>query len=429
MSVSDKVYDAGKRFIGNKDVRNIFILLLTTFIILLINGLLPIIEGSTHYTASAITVSYAEYKQMRNENKHYQLTWSSEADVSEYINDYIADHPELNTEQKYTIEPPDTFRVDVYTKFFFQHAFWYVSTLVNIVSSVLLFYSFFNFILSKHKRRFTKYVDLVSQVDTLVDTSLDPVTFEPWMHDVFNKDRKISQHKTNIKVSLDKLDKRTDFHIRLECKKHPETLDPKCIEYLSKRNELLSYLEPEYIEDYISEINVKGFLYIHPSFVLSGYNGTGTISDGFSTIKSDQQRLGKDSIIKVTTSLLLTVMFAMVLTFTIVSSLDKPWYLMILNIVSQVAPLLIQIPLAYDYCESYMDTQLIPNLMARRTIALLYLAYVQENTRVPVVKEESVSSTHEDKNLDETKTDDVTTDTSVDTLCETSVEVGDSNGD
>lgn len=429
MSVSDKIYDAGKRFIGNRDIRNIFILLFTTFIILLINGLLPIIEGSTHYTANPVTVTYSEYKQMCESNAHYQLTWSSEADVADYIDGYIADHPELSTEQKYTVEPPATFKVSVYTKFFFQHAFWYVSTLVNIVSSILLFYSFFNFILSKHKRRFTKYVDLVAQVDTLVDTSLDPVTFEPWMHDVFNKERKISQHRTNIKVLLDKLDKRTDFHIRLECKKHPETLDPKCIEYLSRRNELLSYLEPEYIEDYISEINVKGFLYIHPSFILSGYNGTGTVSDGFSTIKSDRQRLGKDSIIKVATSLLLTVMFALVLTFTIVSSLDKPWYLMILNIVSQVAPLFIQIPLAYDYCESYMDTQLIPNLMARRTIALLYLAYVQENTRVPVVKEDPIPSTHEGENLDETKTNDVATDTSVDISRETSVEVGDSDGD
>ena len=51
---------------------------------------------------------------------------------------------------------------------------------------------------------------------------------------------------------------------------------------------------------------------------------------------------------------------------------------MLINIVTTVLPLIIQVPMAVDYCEKYMDEQLMPNLMSRRNIAFLYLAYMEE---------------------------------------------------
>jgi hypothetical protein len=67
-------------------------------------------------------------------------------------------------------------------------------------------------------------------------------------------------------------------------------------------------------------------------------------------------------------------MFAMLLTMTIVTAADKPWYWIVIDILTTVAPLFIQIPMAYDYCNTYMEEHLITNLLSRRTIALLYLA-------------------------------------------------------
>ena len=84
------------------------------------------------------------------------------------------------------------------------------------------------------------------------------------------------------------------------------------------------------------------------------------------------------SLKKIIISMMLTTMFATLLTVTIINSTDKPWYWTILNIITSLAPLVIQVPMAFDYCESYMDEQLITNLVARRTIAYLYLADMKE---------------------------------------------------
>ena len=124
--------------------------------------------------------------------------------------------------------------------------------------------------------------------------------------------------------------------------------------------------------------NVKGFLYIHPSFVTSGVNTISKTTDSFSLINTDRQRLGKDSVKKILTSVCLTVMFAILLTITIFNSLDKPWYMFIFDLLATIAPLVMQIPMALDYSETFMDEHLIPNLISRRTIALLYLASMKE---------------------------------------------------
>ena len=130
--------------------------------------------------------------------------------------------------------------------------------------------------------------------------------------------------------------------------------------------------------DYLKEIDVPGYKHIHPTFVTVGYNVVGHSVDSYSLLKSDSRRLGEDSIRKVLTATLLTVLIAILLTITVVTSLDKPWYWMLINIVTTVLPLIIQVPMAVDYCEKYMDEQLMPNLMSRRNIAFLYLAYMEE---------------------------------------------------
>lgn len=365
----DKIQNL-KGVLVNKQTRNLVFLILTVVIIFAINALLPTIEGNTHYTADPIRITYAEYLKLKEDNQHYGLTWSSE----EEINTYITQYKEAHNIPNYTaVDVPKDFIVSVYTKFFFQHVFWYITTLTHVVSAVLLFYSLFNYLLGKYKLEYEKYVNLDNEMTMLSNNSLDPATFEPWMIKVFNMDRKTQQHISNIKYKLNVLEIKTPYKVRNNINKY----NRKYRKYINKRTSLSDQLSTQYINSMVEHKRVKYFKFIHPSFVTCGVNHIGHTVDSYSLMKSNSSRLGKDAITKVFISLVLTVMFASLLTMTVVSAADKPWYWVVIDILATIAPLVMQIPLAFDYCAQYMEEQLIPTLMSRKTIALLYLAYMK----------------------------------------------------
>lgn len=365
----DKVQQL-KGVLVNKRTRNFVFLLLTVIIIFAINALLPTIEGNTHYTADPIEMTYEEYIKAKDVDNHYVLTWSSE----EEINRYITQYREANEIPAYTsVDIPKEFVVEVYTKFFFQHVFWYITTLTHVVSAVMLFYAIFNYLIDRYKSEYDKYVNLDNEMVMLSNNSLDPATFEPWMIGVFNKERKAKQHISNVKYQLSLLETKTPYKVRNASNKY----DRKFKKYSTKKDNLNSQLTIQYINDMVEHKKVKYFKFIHPSFVTCGVNNLGHTVDSYSLMKSNSSRLGKDAVVKVFISLALTVMFASLLTMTVVSAADKPWYWVLIDIIATIAPLIMQIPLAFDYCAQYMDEQLIPTLMSRRTIALLYLAYMK----------------------------------------------------
>lgn len=383
--VPTEIVSKTKNIIVNKQTRSFVFLLISALIILAINALLPTIEGNTHYTADEISVTYGEYKELKEQDNHYVLTWSSEASIQEYKDSYISMHPELNAIEITRIEPPDEFIVKVYTKFFFQHVFWYMKTIVHVVSAVVLFYAVFNHLLVKLKLSYERYLDLTSDLTKLSNEDLDPITFEPWMDSRFNRDRKIRQHIENIKFLLNTLERRTSYRVRLDASNG--IINKKTVRYLNKKQDLNAQLDHEYVNSVVPYKKVRFFKYIQPTFVTCGVNKVGRVTDSYSSLESDSTRLSKDAVQKVLISMLLTVMFASLLTMTVVTAADKPWYWVCIDILSTLAPLAIQIPLAYDYCASYMDEHLIPNLISRKSIALLYLArntrkeeeYAQEN--------------------------------------------------
>lgn len=373
------IVDTTKQIITNKSVRSTILLIVTLFVVLAINALLPIFEGNTHYTEDAVVMSYAEYKDLYANNKHYQLTWISSQKVEKYISEYIERHPEIPYEEHHLIEPPASFQVEVYTKFFFNYSFWYLTTIIHVISTVLVFYSVFNFMLVRRKKTDPKYLDLSAQVNTLVDTKLDPVTFEPWVETHFNYPRKLQQHLSNVKYRLHKLDRRTNYKIRILFKQDPN--NNKCAKYKYHREELLYYASKEYTDEYVHDIRVPGYKHIYPTFITGGFNVIGHSVDSYSLLKSDSRRLSEDSIRKVIVATVLTVLIAILLTLTVVTSLDKPWYWMLINVVTTLLPLFIQIPMAADYCIKYMEEQVITNLISRRNIAFLYLAYMEKEGR------------------------------------------------
>jgi AAA+ ATPase superfamily predicted ATPase len=100
---------------------------------------------------------------------------------------------------------------------------------------------------------------------------------------------------------------------------------------------------------------------------------------GFRNIKTPEDASGTvASKLTPMLSMTLTVMFASLLTVTVAGVADKPWYWIVIDVLTKIAPLIMQVPAAYDYCNMYMEGHLITNLLNRRSIALSYLADIQK---------------------------------------------------
>ena len=376
-----------KEYVTNKRNKSIFFLSVSIFIILMMNAVMPMIEGNSHFTVEAVEMSYQEYQTLHASDSRYSLTWASEKAIEEWREAYVEDMG-LPKSDIPTVTLPPTFPVRVNTKFFYQYTFWYVSTITSLGSAVVLFYSLFNYLIIDSKDKYKKFLDLNIEVEKMRDKSLDPVTFEPWMDHVFNFRRKIEQHKANVKFALDVLERRTSYKVKYVFKKYyaekdpallPEKLTKKELKYFDKKNKLLSLLDEEYINQYVVNGSVKNFRYIHPMFIYNGVNTVGKTIDSYSLIRSDSERLSKDAGKKITMSLTTTVVFAVLFTVTAVASIGQSPFWIFMNVVSKIAPLLIQIPMAYKYSDDFMDNHLIKNLLNRRSIGLLYLADLHNN--------------------------------------------------
>lgn len=397
--------------ITDKHARSTFFLVLSFIIILAINSFLPVIEGETKYTVGKIEVTYGEYKVMKAQNENYRLTWLTERDIEQYIDVYIKDHPELTEEEKVLVEPPSGFKVSVFTKFFFEYPFWYISTATSLGSVVILFYSLFNYLNIRNKDKYKEYIELEQEVKDMTKDVLDPTTFEPWIDNVFNYTRKITQHKHNVKYELEKLENKTDYKVKRKFKKYFEavdryqkdetdvtkiemdnaldvlgTLSKQESAYLERKERLLYLLEPSYIENYVVGGRVKYFKHIHPMFVYNGENSIGRTIDGYSLIKTDKQRLTSDAGAKISLTLIVTVLFAVLFTVTAIASVEQSPFWIVVNIISKLAPLLIQVPMSIDYSNTFMDKQLITNMINRRSIGLLYLADMKKGVSLEPVE-------------------------------------------
>jgi hypothetical protein len=207
--------DKTSAIITNKKSRSVIFLLISLLIVLGINGVLPVIEGQAQYTVGAIDTTYTEYLAMKDENSNYRITWYSQQAIALYKSTYVLENPGTNF---FEVQVPENFEVQVYTKFFFEYPFWYISTIISLGSAVILFYSLFNYLVTLSKERYKRYVDMSNQVEEMTEKHLDPVTFEPWIHDVFNKHRKIQQHKTNVKFAIDLLEQKTTYEVRKKLK-------------------------------------------------------------------------------------------------------------------------------------------------------------------------------------------------------------------
>lgn len=392
MGKIDRTITKATALVSNKQARSVFFLLLTFLFILGINSILPLIEGGTQYTVEVRNLPYTQYRMITNpENEgvelfygnqayvgsdKYKLTWKSEDDINRALRAY---DPEIHGEY---VDYADTLvikgNVFFYTKFFYESTAWYASTGVSMLSAVLLFYALFNYLIVRAKDRYKRYVDLTKQMQVIVETLLNPDVFEPWVDNTFNRRRKIQQHITNVKVKLDRHERRTPYKIKQFFRDAPgfklKELTFRQRRYFLKRERLKSMLDEDYINEYVINRRVKYFVHVYPMFIYNGTNsGNGYAVDSYSNLKSDSKRIAKDALRKVLVSLILAIAFAALLTFTINGASGQGVLWIVINVVVKITPLLLQVPLAIDYSNSYMEEQLMSNLIARRAISYQFL--------------------------------------------------------
>ena len=84
--------------------------------------------------------------------------------------------------------------------------------------------------------------------------------------------------------------------------------------------------------------------------------------------------MSRDAVRKIILTLLIAVVFAALLTFTISNAAGQGAWWLIINIIVKIVPLFLQVPLAIDYSNSFMEDQLIGNLISRRAISYQFLA-------------------------------------------------------
>lgn len=393
-----KTLDNITSVITNKRTRSLLFLITTFALILFANGLLPLISGQAHYTADPLEVTYSEYLDMKAGNKLVDLTYSAQASITAYKESFKLANPDLTPDELVMIEPPMNMKVTVYTKFFFQSAWWYFDTGLSLVSAVFLFYAMFNYLLVRSKDIRIEHVNGEHTIKQLNEKYLDPDTFEPWIDVVFNRKRKIKQHIRNTRYELKKLETETPYRIRRRFKNHfkdvievPEgnllpvlykPMSKKEREYLDRKEELLEKLEEHYIKEYVVDTDVANFKEIKAGFVYSGVNHEGVGQDEYSAIKTDQQRVRSTIVSKLLISLAITLSFASILTVLSVTVSQQEALWIVLTVLMKIVPLFLQVYFAIDYTNWFMENQLLPNLKFRENIAMLYLAEMKRQGKI-----------------------------------------------
>lgn len=376
--------------VTSKRTRSFVFLIITFIMILVVNGLMPLISGQARYTAEAKDITYLEYTTLKKENNLFDMTYASKMRINSYIILYQKANPDLTPAEIFMIEPPDDLVVSVYTKFFFQSYWWYVDTALSMLSATFLFFALFNYLRTKAKDTNLDHVNAEFTIKQLNESYLDPDTFEPWIDDSFNRRRKIKQHERNVKHELQKLEVKTPYQIRRRFKAHfrdyvdvdennllpvvYRPLSKKERGYMDKKEELLDQLNEDYINEYVPNSKVKHFKVIKAGFVYSGVTSKNVTQDEYSAIKTDNERLRGTMFSKLLMSAAITLGFASVLTILSINAAAQDPLWVVLTILMKIAPLLLQVWFAIDYNNWFMENQLLPNLKYRENIALLYLA-------------------------------------------------------
>ena len=316
-----------------------------------------------------------------------------------------------------------------YKNYFFMSYWFYLETSLNLFLAIIFYVALVNFLIVRREEKDEMYQALSSELNTLIiENDLPPATFEPFL-DEWNRERKINQHISNMKFKRSVLEKKTSHKVRkLFYTKDKETgrlifgpnekvlnrkfkwyeflfkekrIQIKAKKYWYKKERIESFLDKNYIEENVPFEKVKHFRKINPSFVYSGKNVIQKSNDEYSNMMSNTKRYAKDLRKKMALSFIMTSMIASVLSFTLFRA-DENWLFIVLSVMLKLLPLLVQVILAINYSNVYMENQLIPTIRARVGLASLYMSKKDE-IKIDYVKEQPKKIQEEKQESEEPK--------------------------
>lgn len=391
-----------KQVLLTKQTKSLVMLIIGIVLVVILNAGLPLIQGQIGYTVEPVEMTHAEYLSLKEEDGFIRLTFNSDLKLKEYKRLYIQLNPDLTPEEIVDVEIPDTLMVSVYTRFFWVSTGWWISSFVGVLSVYIVFITVFMYVNQSRKETDKQFIEETKKINEMNEKFIDPDTFEPYMKDVFNRQRKIKQHLSNVKYELSVLEKKTPFIIRerympyfeLPEADYEERLPSTYVlpktkwynfkekRYLNKKKKLLSLLKEDYVEEYVVDSHVKYFKEIRPGFVYSGVNKVGRTIDEYSNVQTDKERKAKDSLKKIMYSAGISIGFATMFTIAGFTSEEGAIFWYIINVITKIAPLVISWILALDYNNTFFEEQIYPNLKYRYNIGLSYLAYEKKRSEI-----------------------------------------------
>lgn len=214
------------------------------------------------------------------------------------------------------------------------------------------------------------------EVEQVVDSSIDPNTFDPFMVD-FNINRKTRQYKKAINTKIAKLERKAtsedleDWVLSQREKREPER------EFGRKKLVLLKQLDPEFIADRIiyMDINYKP---IEKSFVTNGYQSRNN-DDELYKVESGAWKMIRE----LSPRFVITIAWLVVANSIFVEVLeDADWRVVAVKIGLKLLPIAMQIYGAKGYVKSYIQTKIMVDFRTRIEIITLYLASLNKKVEV-----------------------------------------------
>lgn len=399
-------FDTISRNLTSKRTKSLTFLALTFLIIVAINGLLPTLVMGWGPRYEATSIKHTEYIAMTS-NEQAEINkalvyntlenWAKNKEDKENKIDLINNNAELSEEIKAERiaelkNDIANLKISYYTKYFYEAPEWYADTVISSLSTVMVYYAVFNYLIVKSKDSNINHLNGEFIMKQLAENYLDPDTFEPWLDLDFNRKRKIKQHIRNVKALLKKLEQRTPYAIRKRFSNYftevPNAddvfmthlpalyveMNDKERAYIEAKDDLLHQLTEQYIQEVVLEGKVKYFKEIKPGFVYTGVNYDGTSQDEYSTIKSDNRRVQDALASKILMSVSISLIFASFASMFLFNFAGLDPLSATVLILMRILPLLLQVYFAINYNNWFMDNQLLPNLKFRENIAMFYLA-------------------------------------------------------
>lgn len=275
---------------------------------------------------------------------------------------------------------------------------WWSNMFQRTATNLIILLATFLYLLDKALRKDQRVLDIKKDIENTVRGSLNPATFEPFIEEL-NLSRKIKRYTKVLNKRLDKLNDKAKLDDvkawNTMCKLKAEGITelPKSVlenKFCFQKAELIEALKDSYIDKNIKTIPVK-FNLITSNFVKNGYRKKSKDNeDDPYTTESGSWKFIRDIGPKFFLS------FAWI---TAVNSIalevlnDVNWKLAILGTFLAIVPMVMQIYIAGQYKEQYINEKILVDFMIRNDILIKYMEYKNKPKPPVTITEIPVTNT------------------------------------